>query len=79
MTTFNPRIVTTAILAAVVLIWGTCIWPTPYLYEKVSYRHSSSSRSDARDLLYRINRFTGEATLVIGAHGAIDESEVEEQ
>jgi hypothetical protein len=78
MSTINPRIVMTVALAAVALIWGVFIWPTPYFYEKISYRHSLSSRSDARELLYRINRFTGEATLIIGAHGAVDESNAEQ-
>ena len=52
------------------LVWGVFIWPTPYRYEKVSRParvrpHDHEWKWVTVQEVYRINRFTGTAKLVV--------------
>lgn len=80
-----PKRRTVLRVAAVValLFWGMFIWPTPFRYETITVRSSSSrthpssyrgssSDSESHELLYRVNRFTGQASLVIGVDGPVE-------
>ena len=57
----------TAIVASVVavciavLLWGVFIWPTLYRYEKVSQPWHEGTKQ----VVYRINRFTGHSEKVV--------------
>lgn len=54
-------VVVTAILCITALLWGLFIWPTPYTYEKVSRPWYQGTKQE----VYRVNRFTGDATKVV--------------
>lgn len=56
-------IVIVFILCVTVLIFGLFIWPTPYRYETIKVRHRNNPMN--RDVVYKINRFTGHSEPVI--------------
>lgn len=57
----KPKPLTTLIICITALLWGFFLWPTPYRYEKVSRPWFQASK----DVIYRINRFTGHSELVV--------------
>jgi len=58
----NTAIVSSVVVACItLLLWGIFIWPTPYRYEKVSRLWYNGTKQ----VVYRVNRFTGHSELVV--------------
>ena len=59
----------TGIVCATVLVFGVFLWPTPYRYEKISLPPGTGVKSldglKHAEVVYRINRFTGNSVMVI--------------
>jgi len=53
------------IIGACVLAWGTFIWPTPYHYVKVSRPFYYITEMRTKEVVYRINRFSGTSEKVV--------------
>jgi hypothetical protein len=49
------------VVVAALLAFGVFVWPTPYQYEAVT--HTNSYTGHSSQVVYRINRFTGERTM----------------
>lgn len=56
----NTAIVTSVVVACTTTL-GIFLWPTPYRYEKVSRLWYSGTKQ----VVYRVNRFTGHSELVV--------------
>jgi hypothetical protein len=68
----NKKMLIVLIVCIAVLTFGFFIWPTPYYYVTVRSSWSESqnplvigSRSGSHEIVYRVNRFTSEATIVV--------------
>ena len=57
----KASVIIVGLLCGTALLWGIFLWPTPYRYETVSRPWYRSSKQQ----VYRVNRFTGTAVLVV--------------
>lgn len=61
----NAVVIVVALVCVTILLWGFFIWPTPYLYEKVTRPYYGGGRDGNKQEVWRINRFTGRAEKVV--------------
>ena len=73
MSPSTSRFLIVAAICVSLLIWGTCLWPTLWVLEKVSVPTKVFTVVDGerrmgsaqREVIYRVNRITGASVQVV--------------